>query len=43
MLTGEHYPIEKTEGVVGKLPYDLSGGVEETICWMKNILIQKER
>lgn len=42
MLTGEHYPIEKTEGVVGRLPYDLSEGVEKTISWMNNNLIQKD-
>ena len=34
MLTGSHYPIEKTQEVVGDLPYSLEEGVNKTLCWM---------
>jgi GlcNAc-P-P-Und epimerase len=34
MLTGSHYPIEKTETVVGKLPYSFEEGVRDTLSWM---------
>ena len=34
MLTGSHYPIEKTQEVVGDLPYTLEEGVNQTLCWM---------
>lgn len=42
MLTGIHYPIEKTESVVGKLPYDLARGVGITLAWMKNQKLIKD-
>jgi len=34
MLTGSHYPIEKTEAVVGQLPYSFEDGVRNTLSWM---------
>ena len=34
MLTGAHYPIEKTQEVVGTLPYTLKDGVCQTLTWM---------
>ena len=34
MLTGSHYPIEKTQEVVGDLPYTIEEGVNQTLCWM---------
>jgi len=35
MLTGSHYPSEKTEAVVGSLPFSLEAGVRETVDWMR--------
>ncbi len=34
MLTGAHYPIEKTEEIVGALPFTLQDGVQQTLDWM---------
>jgi nucleoside-diphosphate-sugar epimerase len=34
MLTGAHYPIEKTQKIVGELPYSLNEGVLKTLDWM---------
>ena len=34
MLTGAHYPIEKTQEVVGELPFSLLEGVQQTLDWM---------
>ena len=34
MLTGAHYPIEKTQAVVGELPFSLQEGVQQTLDWM---------
>jgi nucleoside-diphosphate-sugar epimerase len=34
MLTGSHYPIEKTETIVGHLPYSFEKGVRNTLSWM---------
>ena len=34
MLTGSHYPIEKTEKIVGILPFSFEAGVRETLDWM---------
>ena len=34
MLTGTHYPIEKTQKIVGELPYSLNDGVIKTLEWM---------
>jgi GlcNAc-P-P-Und epimerase len=34
MLTGAHYPIERTHEVVGGLPYTLEDGVRDTLGWM---------
>jgi nucleoside-diphosphate-sugar epimerase len=42
MLTGAHYPIEKTQEVVGELPFTLKEGVQQTLEWMaQEGLIQK--
>ena len=42
MLTGAHYPIEKTQEVVGELPFNLQEGVQQTLDWMaQEGLIQK--
>ena len=42
MLTGAHYPIEKTQEVVGDLPFSLKDGVRQTLEWMtQEGLIQK--
>ena len=43
MLTASHYPIEKTQKVVGKLPYTFEQGVNQTLSWMYDQdLIQNE-
>jgi len=34
MLTGAHYPVEKTQKLVGVLPHSLSDGVLKTLDWM---------
>lgn len=34
MLTGAHYPIEKTKLIVGELPYSLAEGIQQTLKWM---------
>lgn len=33
--TGAHYPWEKTEDVVGVLPFPVADGVRETVQWLK--------
>ena len=35
LLTGVHYPIEKTKNIVGQLPFTTEKGVHETIEWMR--------
>ena len=35
LLTGAHYPIEKTKNIVGQLPFTTEKGVNETIKWMR--------
>ena len=35
MLTGAHYPIEKTQEIVGELPFNLQAGVRQTLEWME--------
>ena len=35
MLTGAHYPIEKTESLLGQLPYTMKEGVNQTLEWMR--------
>jgi len=35
MLTGAHYPIKKTEEIVGALPFTLQDGVQQTLDWMR--------
>jgi nucleoside-diphosphate-sugar epimerase len=34
-LTGEHYPIEKIESLLGQLPYTMKEGVNQTLEWMR--------
>ena len=34
MLTGSHYPIEKTKKIVGDLPYTFEAGINQTLHWM---------
>ena len=34
MLTGVHYPIEKTQKIVGELPFSMKEGVRLTLEWM---------
>ena len=34
MLTGAHYPIEKTKEIVGPLPYTMEDGVRQTLNWL---------
>ena len=44
MLTGAHYPIEKTQKIVGELPYSLNDGVLKTLDWMyKEKLIRSKK
>ena len=35
MLTGARYPIEKTQSVVGPLPFSIREGVKQTLQWMQ--------
>ena len=35
MLTGAHYPIEKTKTTVGQLPFSMEDGVHKTLEWMR--------
>ena len=43
MLTGSHYPIEKTETVVGQLPYSFEEGVRDTLSWMYDQKLVKHK
>ena len=36
MLTGAHYPIEKTQAVVGELPFTVQEGVQKTLDWIEH-------
>ena len=36
MLTGAHYPIEKTHKIVKELPFTLNMGVRQTLEWMEH-------
>ncbi len=35
MLTGAHYPIEKTREIIGELPFSIQEGVQQTLNWMR--------
>ena len=35
ILTGAKYPIEKTQKLVGQLPYSMTEGVSQTLEWMR--------
>jgi len=43
MLTGSHYPIEKTEEAVGHLPYSFEEGVRNTLSWMYDQKLVKHK
>ena len=34
MLTGSHYPLEKTQEIVGDLPFTLKEGLNQTLFWL---------
>jgi len=34
LLTGAHYPIEKTKYFIGELPFSMEDGVRQTLEWM---------
>ena len=34
ILTGAHYPVGKTQEIVGQLPNSLNDGVLKTLSWM---------
>lgn len=36
LVTGAHYPVEKTRDAVGPLPFTLQDGVRETVSWMRD-------
>ena len=35
MLTGSKYPLEKTQRIIGKLPFSIQEGVTLTLDWME--------
>jgi nucleoside-diphosphate-sugar epimerase len=41
MLTGAHYPIKKTQMVVGELPFTMADGVHQTLEWMREVKLIK--
>ncbi len=43
MLTGSQYPIEKTEDIVGELPYTFEEGVRVTLSWMYDQKLVKHK
>ena len=43
ILTGAHYPIEKTQKLVGKLPFSMKDGVRLTLEWMRKEKLIKSR
>ena len=43
MLTGSHYPIEKTEEAVGHLPYSFEEGERNTLSWMYDQKLVKHK
>jgi len=43
MLTGAHYPIEKTQKIVGELPFSMKDGVRQTLEWMRKEKLIKSR
>ena len=43
MLTGAHYPIEKTQNIVGQLPFSMEDGVHQTLEWMREEKLIKSR
>ena len=43
MLTGSHYPLEKTKEIVGDLPFNLKEGVNQTLCWIHELKIKQIR
>ena len=43
LLTGAHYPIEKTQKLVGQLPFSMDDGVHQTLEWMREEKLVKSR
>ena len=43
LLTGAHYPIEKTQIIVGELPFSMEDGIHQTLEWMLNEKIIKSK
>ena len=43
ILTGAHYPIEKTQKLVGQLPFSMKDGVRQTLEWMRKEKLIKSR
>ena len=43
LLTGAHYPIEKTQKLVGQLPFSMEDGVHQTLEWMRKEKLIKTR
>jgi nucleoside-diphosphate-sugar epimerase len=43
MLTGAHYPIEKTESLLGQLPYTMKEGINQTLEWMRKEKLIKSK
>ena len=43
MLTGAHYPIEKTESLLGQLAYTMKEGINQTLEWMRKEKLIKSK
>ena len=43
ILTGAHYPIEKTQKLVGQLPFSMKDGVRQTLEWMREEKLIKSK
>ena len=43
ILTGAHYPIGKTQKLVGQLPFSMKDGVRQTLEWMRKEKLIKSR
>ena len=43
LLTGAHYPIEKTQKLVGQLPFSMEEGIYQTLEWMREEKLIKSK
>ena len=43
MLTGAHYPIEKTQELIGQLPFSMKDGVHQTLEWIREEKLIKSK